>query len=277
MEPIYPEPIDPQPIDPQPLPRQVWLDHYTQRTTKLLSALALVYLVTFSIQSIWPDPGASWYFWLQVFANLLWLLFAIDLLFRFIMSTTKRHFFRKNLLDTITVVIPQLRALRALRAFTSGGVLSSKGLLSSGAIATATLAVLLVVWVGGLMVLNAERNAPGAEITTLPIAIWWAFETITTVGYGDFVPITAAGRTFAVLVMFAGITVLGVVSATLAATLVKKGASSATPADSPSQQVLNEIDQLKAMVARLEDRLSWIEPPANGSAQKSAPPSPSQS
>ncbi|MEI7993212.1 MAG: hypothetical protein WCH93_12405 [Actinomycetota bacterium] len=106
------EPIDPKPIHPEPLPRQVWLDHYTQRTTRLL--------------------------------------FAIDLLFRFIMSPTKRHFFRKNLLDTITVVIPQLRALRALRAFTSGGVLSSKGLLSSGAIATATLAVLLVVWVGGL-------------------------------------------------------------------------------------------------------------------------------
>ena len=67
------------PIDPQPLPRQVWLDHYTKRTTRLLSALALVYLVTFSIQSIWPDPGAPWYSWLQIFANLLWLLFAIDL------------------------------------------------------------------------------------------------------------------------------------------------------------------------------------------------------
>jgi voltage-gated potassium channel len=264
-------------IDSQPLPRQVWLDRYTKRTTRLLSALALVYLVTFSIQSIWPDPGAPWYFWLQVFANLLWLLFAIDLLFRFIMSTTKRHFFRKNFLDTITVVIPQLRALRALRAFTSGGVLSKKGLLSGGAITTAALAVLLVVWVGALMVLNAERDAPGAEITTLAIAIWWAFETITTVGYGDFVPITGVGRSFAVLVMFAGITVLGVVSATLAATLVKKGASSAAPADSPSTQVLDELAQLRAMVARLEDRLSWIEPPTTGSARNPGPASPSQS
>ena len=42
------------PIDPQPLPRPVRLDQYTKRTTRLLSALALVYLVTFSIQSIWP-------------------------------------------------------------------------------------------------------------------------------------------------------------------------------------------------------------------------------
>ncbi|NQW72074.1 MAG: hypothetical protein HQ453_05035, partial [Actinobacteria bacterium] len=78
----------------------------------------------------------------------------------------------------------------------------------------------------------------------------------------------------AVLVMFAGITVLGVVSATLAATLVKKGASSTTPAGSPSQQVLDELEQLKAMVARLEDRLSWIEPPTNGSAGSPGPPAP---
>ena len=47
-----------EPINPEPLPRQLRLDHYTQRTTKWLSALALVYLVTFSIQSIWPDPAA---------------------------------------------------------------------------------------------------------------------------------------------------------------------------------------------------------------------------
>ena len=99
--------------------RQVWLDHYTRHTSNLLSSLALVYLVTYSIQSIWYEPGTTWYSWLQGFGYLLWVLFAIDLLFRFSMSTMKRHFFKKNLLDTITVVIPQLRALRALRARTA--------------------------------------------------------------------------------------------------------------------------------------------------------------
>ena len=247
--------------DPEPSPRQRWLDHYTHHTSALLSTLALVYLVTYSIQSIWPYNDTTWYAWLSAFALLLWLLFAIDLVFRFIMSTQKRHFFRRNLLDTITVVIPQFRALRALRAFTSGGILSKKGLISGGAVATAVLAVLLVVWVGGLMVLNAERGAPGAEITTIGVAIWWAFETITTVGYGDFVPVTGAGRAFGVLVMFAGITVLGVVSASLAATLVKKGASPDTEVEGPNHHVLKELTQLREAVMRLEARLSADELP----------------
>ena len=150
--------------------------------------------------------------------------------------------------------MPQLRALRALRAFTSGGFLSKKGFLSGGAMATAAIGVVVVVWVGGLMVLNAERGAPGAEIVSLGDAVWWAFETITTVGYGDFVPVTTQGRIYAVLVMFVGISVLGVVSAGMAATLVKKSATQ-TPPESPSQQVLDQIAELKEMIVKLEAKV----------------------
>ncbi|MEY4136115.1 MAG: hypothetical protein RL205_243, partial [Actinomycetota bacterium] len=178
--------------------RQAWLHAYLSRTTVLLSTLALIYLVTYSIQSIWHDPGTTWYLWLDLFGKFLWLLFAVDLVFRYIMTSPRTHFFRNNWLDTITVVIPQLRALRALRAFTGGGIISKKGFLSGSAIASGIVAVILIVWVGGLMVLNAERGAPGAEITSLGDAIWWGFETITTVGYGDFVPVTGLGRTYAV-------------------------------------------------------------------------------
>lgn len=256
--------------DPATSPRQRWLDHYTRHTSWVLSTLALIYLVTYSIQSIWYYPTSNWYSWLQLFGNFLWLLFAIDLVFRFFMSTRKRVFFKKNLLDTVTVVVPQLRALRSLRAFTSGGLLSKKGLLSGGAVTTAVLAVAIVVWVGGLMVLNAERGAPGAEITTVQDAVWWAFETITTVGYGDFVPVTGQGRAFGVLVMFAGITVLGVVSASLAATLVKTGPSQGL-SDTTNQAIIDEITELKALVVRLEARLDADQLPTNGASGAGAP------
>lgn len=249
--------------------RQRWIDAYTRHTTAVLSTLALVYLVTYSIQAIWHEPGAVWYQALADFGVALWVLFAIDLLLRFFMSTAKRHFFRRNLLDTITVVIPQFRALRALRAFTSGGVLSGKGLLSGGAVTSAILAVLLIAWVGGLMVLNAERGAPGAEITSLQDAIWWAFETITTVGYGDFVPVTTAGRIFAVLVMFAGIAVIGVVSASIAAALVKKGGESTAPTEVTNHEIVEELAQLKEMVARLEARLIPSQTPPSATAPES--------
>lgn len=259
--------------------RQAWLAQYTARTTVLLSSLALVYLVTYSVQSIWHDPGAKWYFWLDLFGKFLWLLFAVDLIFRWFMTSPKKNFFRKNWLDTITVVVPQLRALRAFRAFTGGSILSKKGLLSGSAITTGILSVLLIVWVGGLMVLNAERGAPGAQITTFGDSTWWGFETITTVGYGDFVPVTPEGRFFAVLVMFVGISVLGVVSATFASTLVKKGNTGAPTPESPQQEILDQLAALTSMVAALEARIDGnpstpVDAGAVASHDTSPPPSP---
>lgn len=229
--------------------RQQWLDRYTARVSPLLSILALVYLATFSAQAIWYDPTADWYHWLGVFGITLWVLFVVDLVFRFAVSPVKKHFFRKNWLDTITVVVPQFRALRALRAFTPNGVVSKKtGLLSAGSLTSAGLAALIVVWVGSLMVLNAERSAPNAEIVNVGDAVWWAFETVTTVGYGDFVPVTWNGRALAVLVMLVGISVLGIVTASLSAALVKKGHQGPDRVD----EVLTELATLKEMVARLE-------------------------
>ena len=61
-----------------------------------------------------------------------------------------------------------------------------------------------------------EHEHKGANITNLGDAFWWAFETVTTVGYGDYTPVTVVGRVIAVIVMFSGIgivvTILGVIS-----------------------------------------------------------------
>jgi len=249
MNSSIPANADPDSLTPAGHRRQAWLDTYTARISPLLSTLALVYLATFSIQAIWYNPNATWYQWMTTFGLVLWALFAIDLLLRFIVAPVKSHFFLKNWLDTITVVVPQFRALRALRAFTSNGIISKKsGLISSGGLASAALAALLVVWVGSVMVLNAERGAPNAEISNIGDAIWWAFETITTVGYGDFVPVTWNGRMLAVLVMLVGISVLGVVTASLSAALVKRSHKAPDRVD----EILTELAEVKAALARLE-------------------------
>jgi voltage-gated potassium channel len=80
----------------------------------------------------------------------------------------------------------------------------------------------LILFVGSLGVLDAERGAKGATITTFGDAAWWAFTTVTTVGYGDRYPITGQGRFIAGGLMLAGIALLGIVTASLASWLIDK-------------------------------------------------------
>ncbi|MEU3986689.1 potassium channel family protein [Streptomyces sp. NPDC026672] len=80
----------------------------------------------------------------------------------------------------------------------------------------ATAVLVAVILVGSYAVVVAERGAPRAQLTTYPRALWWSVETATTVGYGDFYPVTPWGRVVAVVVMVVGITAYGMVTAALA-------------------------------------------------------------
>ena len=63
----------------------------------------------------------------------------------------------------------------------------------------------MAVGLGALATLDAEQDATGANITTFGDALWWACTTVTTVGYGDYFPVTLQGRVIAVGLMILGI------------------------------------------------------------------------
>ena len=63
----------------------------------------------------------------------------------------------------------------------------------------------LVIFVGGFAEYLTEYKQPGANITNFNDALWWSVITITTVGYGDYTPVTPLGRIIATIVMFVGI------------------------------------------------------------------------
>jgi voltage-gated potassium channel len=240
--------------------RQTILANYSRITSPWMSILAFLYLISFTAQAIFFDPKDAWFQAANTFGNILWIIFALDLLFRFVMTKPKKGFLRHNWLDTITVILPQFRALRSLRAFSKDGIFSKTGKspITSGGLTTAIIGTIIVVWVGSLMVLNAERSAKGATITNFGDALWWAMETVTTVGYGDVVPVTMAGRITATMVMLLGISVLGAVTAGISASVIRQSGHQ----QSPSQQVLNEIAELKSMVAALQAHAGITAPPA---------------
>ncbi|MBN1835233.1 MAG: two pore domain potassium channel family protein, partial [Spirochaetales bacterium] len=84
------------------------------------------------------------------------------------------------------------------------------------------LFVALLVVLGGLAVFLAETRLRSGVFPRLFDSIWWAFVTITTVGYGDKVPTTVPGRILAILVMLMGIVAISTLSGTIASIFVDR-------------------------------------------------------
>ncbi len=82
---------------------------------------------------------------------------------------------------------------------------------------------LILSWLGvSWLVLQFESGVPNAQIQTFPQALWWGIVTFMTVGYGDLYPITPGGRISAGLLMFAGVTAIGIISAKISAYFLRQ-------------------------------------------------------
>jgi len=80
----------------------------------------------------------------------------------------------------------------------------------------------VVIIIGKVIMYNLEKGAENSEMTTLLDALWWCVETVTTVGYGDIVPVTSLGRIVALVYMFFGITLISTLLAVISNTFYKK-------------------------------------------------------
>lgn len=80
--------------------------------------------------------------------------------------------------------------------------------------------------------------------------LWWAIQTVTTVGYGDVVPRTVAGRIIASLVMLAGIGFISVLTATVAAAFIESARRRLEADRSDSTDA--KLEELRAQIAALE-------------------------
>lgn len=118
------------------------------------------------------------------------------------------------------------------------------------------LAAGTVLTVSSILMLQFEGSSPDANILTGGDALWWGLVTITTVGYGDFYPVTSLGRMVGVAVMFAGVGIIGALASILASLLVPppKTEDAAAPAASSiadADAVASELAGLRAEVAAL--------------------------
>ena len=125
---------------------------------------------------------------------------------------------------------------------------------------------ILVLTVASVLVLQFESKSADANITTGGDALWYAIVTITTVGYGDFYPVTMAGRITAMFIMFMGVGIIGALASILASLLVGGSPSeeeetaaatdaTAATAAAPALSVQEELKAVKEELAVVRQML----------------------
>lgn len=167
----------------------------------------------------------------------------------FLSSIPMLDFVRWGRLARVVRVFRVLRGFRATKLL-AGMVMRHRA--ENTFLATSLVALLLVVF-SSVAVLHFETS-PNSNIKTPDDAIWWAFATITTVGYGDRYPVTGEGRILATILMGAGVGLFGMFSGFLAAWFL--GSREKEPEKDGLAAVREELASLREVVQRLADRRS---------------------
>jgi voltage-gated potassium channel len=176
------------------------------------------------------------------------VVYGIDMAIRTALARRHWHYVRTNLLSLVVVIVPSVRVVFSVRLIRS--------MFRRGNLARFMLAASVLVLNGAVMVYFYERNANGSNIRTVGESVWWAITTVTTVGYGDYAPVTVAGRVAASFIMFIGLVILAVLTAQVAAAFVDqatRGRADST-AGSPASQV--STGDLAQRLARIEELLA---------------------
>ncbi|EXG80769.1 potassium channel family protein [Cryptosporangium arvum] len=240
---------------------------FVDRTDDVMLGLSVVFVVVL----VWPvlDQGLSasareWFHWADV---TIWVIFVVEYTTRFVLAPERARFVRDHLPDLVVVLIPPLRGLRIVAVLPRLlGLVSMVGRLSrqSLAVRTGTYTAILaigVLFAGAVTVYGAERDHPDANIRTFPDAVWWAMTTMTTVGYGDRFPVTAQGRAMAAVLMLAGIAILGIVTASIAAWFIGQFTAVASAVEEEVDrdvEILSAVRELSQRLERLESRLDDV-------------------
>lgn len=205
-----------------------------------IQTLIIISIVSFSIETL-PDLSEGTRQVLRITEIVCVLIFTVEYLARLIVATEKRKFIFSfyGIIDFIAIapfylsVGLDLRSLRALRLFRILRILKfaryNKAITRLGKafrIAREELvlflaAAVIIVYLAAVGIYYFENAVQPEAFSSIFHSLWWAVATLTTVGYGDVVPVTAGGRTFTFLVLLVGLGVISMPAAIVASALSK--------------------------------------------------------
>jgi voltage-gated potassium channel len=238
-------------VDPDADEPNSRLAAYQGRTQAPLELLALVTLWFVAVPPGYYGPDIRPLVWALRIA--ISALYGIDLVIRGVLAGRPGRYALTHPVLLVSVLFPPLRVILSIRLVRS--------MFRRGNLGRFLLAALVLVLNGAIIVYLFERHAPGSNIHTLGDSVWWSLVTVTTVGYGDYTPVTVDGRITACLIMAIGLVTLAVITAQVASSFVAQGSRRAErgpqPEPAPSEVTLAELDR---RLARIEELLIAVVP-----------------
>jgi voltage-gated potassium channel len=232
------------------------LDHYLARTQTPLDLLALctLWIVIvpprlFSSNDDVATVGLTVRIGLSV-------IYGIDMLARTRLAHRRVRYLRQHVVGLVAVVFPPVRVLFSLRLI--------RMLFRRGNLDRLLLAATVLMLNCAIVVFFYERDAPGGNIKTFGESIWWAIVTVTTVGYGDYYPVTVVGKIMASFIMAIGITTVAIITAQVASAFVDQAARRQSAASTPTDAAdavddSGGADVPEVTLAEIDQRLARIE------------------
>ena len=193
--------------------------------SEILTLLALAFLIAFSYPAFVDPVPSSTQTLLSIVQWISWIAFAADLIYGLSKAKDKAKYLKKHPLEVVAVLFPFLRPLRLMRVISFGGLAIQKVAIGRQFAITIKvfIASIFIAYISAVQITITERAVEGSNIHNFGDGLWWAISTVTTVGYGDRYPTTTEGRFVAVALMMMGISLVGVITASVAAWFVRMG------------------------------------------------------
>ncbi len=216
-------------------------ERYGRGIAFALNGLILLSAIAIAVETI-PDLPAAIHLWLTRFEMLVLAVFVMEYLLRLYSSPNPLRYALSfwGLIDLLSCLpvfgffnnewqaartLRLIRVVRLLKLFRTSA--AARRLLRAFRQVRDELGVFLilaalVLYVSSVGIYMFEHEAQPDVFSSIPISLWWAVASLTTVGYGDMYPITAGGRIFTTIVLFIGLGVVAVPTAIITAALTEQ-------------------------------------------------------
>ncbi|QQS59836.1 ion transporter [Candidatus Peregrinibacteria bacterium] len=121
-------------------------------------------------------------------------------------------------------------------------------------VAVSSIMFLILIFCSTLLYI-AEHAVPGTKFTSIPAAIWWGISTLTTIGYGDMVPVTPLGRFFGALSAVVGVGIFALPTALLGASFYHEVARRR---ERQIQRIGEEVELLHDVALENEEKIDQV-------------------